>query len=273
VEKLMKKYFLAATLLSLVSLSAPALAVVEASAEPATTSTAETATLRVKFVVDGKVPAPEKIDGGRDAFCAPLTLTSEKLIVGKNGELKNLALILDTRRTKTELPKTDVPKDKLELDNKNCVFVPHILVVRAGQTVTVLNSDQTGHNANFAFFNNPPVNVLIPVNGSKDVDIDKDERAPIPVECNIHPWMKAFVIVQDHPFVGVTDENGVLEIQGLPAGEIAFRVWHESADGALDEAVVKGKKEKWSRGTMEITLKPGVNDLGEVKIPAAKFKK
>ena len=266
----MKNYLVAATLLSWLPVSALALADASGELVP---RTAETATLRAKFVVDGKVPEPEKINGGRDPFCASLNIVSDRLIVGKNGELKNLAMILDSRRTKVELPKIAVPAATVELDNKTCMFTPHILVMRAGQSVTVLNSDQTGHNANFYFFNNlPPVHVLIPGRNSKDIEVKREEPAPIPVECNIHPWMRAYVIVTDHPFVGVTDEKGMLEIQGLPVGEITFRVWHENVDETLDEAIVNGKQEKWSRGFVKVTLKPGMNDLGEVKIPAAKFR-
>lgn len=270
----MKKFFTAVALLGALSMSVPAAMAVDPSGEPNTNAVAEgTATLRVKVVVDGKPPALPKIDGSRDAFCAPLQLVSDRLVVGQGGELKNFALILDAKRTKADLPKEfEVPKVKLDLDNKNCMFEPHVLVVQAGQTITVLNSDQTGHNANFSFFNNDQVNVLVPIAGKKDVTVKKDERTPIPVECNIHPWMKAYVIVTEHPFVGVSNEDGVLEIKGLPAGEVTLKAWHESTEGAMDEVVLNGKKAKWSRGNWEVTLKPGMNDLGEIKIPASKLK-
>jgi len=236
-------------------------------------TTAEMATLRAKFVYDGTPPKPEKIDGSKDAFCAALDILSEKLVVGEGGGIKNLAIYMDERRSKVEVPEAlrKAPDAVHKLDNKGCRFEPHVLFARPGQTIDVLNSDQTGHNANFNFFNNQPVNFLVPVGGSKQVKLETDEPAPIPVECNVHPWMRAHVIVQDHPYVGITDENGVLEITDLPAGEITFRVWHESADGAIDEATVDGKPEKWSRGRMEIVLKPGINDLGVIKIAADKF--
>ncbi len=235
----------------------------------------ETATLRLKVICDGKVPAPEKIDSSRDPFCATVEIVKDNLIVGKDGGIKNLVVMYDAGKSKAkpiEAVKA-IPEVIHKLDNKNCMFEPKVLVTRPGQTIEVFNSDQTGHNANFNFFHQP-VNVLIAIGGSKKIELKKgvEEPSAMPVECNVHPWMKAHVIVLEHPYVGVSDADGVIEIKDLPVGEVTFRVWHESADRAIDEVTVGGKKEKWGRGRMEITLKAGMNDLGEVKIPAAKFK-
>ena len=228
-------------------------------------------TLRARFVVDGKVAEPSKVNAATDPFCAALPIMTENLIVGKEGALKNLAVYMD-KRSKTKDIHPDLAKPDavpLVLDNKNCVFVPHVLFVRAGQSINVTNSDKTGHNANFNFFNNEPVNFLVPPEGKKNLPVLKDEPAPIPVDCNIHNWMRAHVIVQDHPYVGISGEDGVLEIANLPVGQVTLRVWHEL--GTIDEANVGGKQEKWSKGRMEIDIKEGMNDLGTVKIAADKF--
>jgi plastocyanin len=230
-------------------------------------------TLRAKFVVDGKVAEPTKVNAAADPVCAALGIMTENLIVGKDGALKNLAISID-KKSKAKDIHPDLMKPAaapVVLDNKNCVFVPHVLVVHPGQTITVTNTDTTGHNANFNFFNNTPVNFLVPAGGMKNLKIEKDEPAPIPVECNVHPWMKAHLIIPEHPCVGISGEDGVLEIANLPVGQVTFRVWHEL--GTIDEATVGGKKEKWSRGRMEIEIKEGVNDLGTIKIAAEKFSK
>jgi plastocyanin len=232
------------------------------------------ATLRAKFVYGGKAPAKAKVDSSKDPFCAQIEILSEAMLVGSGGELQNLALIMDPRRSKAEIPADQMKAEPaiVELDNNGCAFKPHVFFGRPGQTVRVLNSDQTGHNANFNFFNNEAKNFLVPIGGQKDLTLTTDEPAPIPVECNIHPWMKAYIIVQEHPYVGITDENGELEIANLPVGEVTFRVWHENADGSIDEGEVGGKAQKWSRGRMEVDLKAGVNDLGTITIAADKFK-
>lgn len=233
------------------------------------------ATLKAKFVYDGAPPARAKVDSSKDPFCAQLEILSDELLVGKDGGLQNLVLMLDERRSKVEIPDSQKkpPAGVATLDNNGCRFEPHVFFAQVGQTVEILNSDQTGHNANFGFLNNPGLNVLIPIGGKKEVTLVADEPTLIPVDCNIHPWMKAHIIVQEHPFVGISNEQGEIEIINLPVGEVTFLIRHESADGSIDEGTVDGKAQKWSRGRMEIELKPGVNDLGTIKLSPDKFKK
>jgi plastocyanin len=233
------------------------------------------ATLKAKFVYGGAVPGPAKVDSSRDPFCAPLEIFSEALSIGKNGELQNLVLMLD------KSSKDKVPADMLKpvegsvtLDNNGCVFKPHIVIARVGQQIEVLNSDQCGHNANFTFFKNESENFLIPAGQKKlGKKLVSDESTLMPVECNIHPWMKAWVIVQEHPYVGVSDKEGVIEINNLPLGELTFLIRHENSEGAIDGGTVNGKEQKWSRGKMEVDLKAGMNDLGTITIAADKFRK
>ncbi len=98
-----------------------------------------------------------------------------------------------------------------------------------------------------------------------DVDLEKPEPGLVNVTCNIHPWMKAKLLVLDHPFAAVSDENGEIVIKGIPVGEQVFRANHEA--GKIDEVSVGGKDEKWSRSRFTLDIKPGMNDLGTVVIP------
>ncbi|MEM8732736.1 MAG: methylamine utilization protein [Planctomycetota bacterium] len=236
------------------------------------TTQSESATLKMKFVLDGKISQAKNIDGALDPICADKKIPNETMVIGENGEIANLAVYLDARRTKVDLPNIAVEKKKHVLDNKGCIFVPHIIVARPGQSIIVKNSDETGHSAYFGFLKNLHSTPVVPANNEKEILLRTDEPAPIPVECNVHPWMKAYLIVKDHPFVGVTNAEGELVIENLPVGEVTFKVWHENSVKSVDEATVDGKKEKWSRGRMEIDLKAGVNDLGTVKLSADLFK-
>lgn len=232
------------------------------------------ATLRAKFVYGGTPPERSKVDSSKDPFCAPLEIYSDSMLVGKSGELQNIVLMLD-KGSKDKVPAEmlEPVEGTLTLDNDGCVFVPHIVVARVGQNIEVLNSDQTGHNANFTFFKNESENFLIPAGGKKKTkELASEESTLMPVECNIHPWMKAWVIVQEHPYVGVSDQEGVLEIKNLPVGELTFLIRHENSDGAIDGGKVNGKEQKWSRGKMDIDLKAGMNDLGTITIAADKFR-
>ncbi len=234
-------------------------------------------TLKAKFVLDGTPPARKKVTGVQDPICAALPLESESMLVSKDGGIQNLVLqmFVDKQNPVKDIhPDLAMPKTpEVVLDNNKCTFIPHILVARVGQAVNVKNGDATGHNANFQLFNNQGENFLVPAGGSKvGKQFTKDEVAPMPIDCNIHPWMKAFVVITSHPYVGVTDENGVVEIPNLPVGKITFKAWHESQDKFLDEANVDGKPQKWAKARFEYEIKEGVNDLGVIKISAKKFK-
>jgi hypothetical protein len=101
-----------------------------------------------------------------------------------------------------------------------------------------------------------------------------EEKAPTKVECNIHPWMSAYVMVFNHPYVGISDGDGKIKIEKLPAGvPLDFKIWHENQDKSIEEVTINGKKEKWVKGSAKMTLKEGVNDLGKVVINIDRFKK
>lgn len=235
------------------------------------------ADLTVTFVYDGTPPEPKEVPTP-SADCAALNVTSESLLVDKATKgIANMVFMVDKKKSSLvdasihpELLK--VSDAKPVLDNVKCRFVPHVLSMRAGQSIDIKNSDSFGHNAKFSFFNNKEENLMIPGGSSKGLQVKNDETAPIPVECNIHPFMKSYVIVADHPYVGISDDKGVLKIEKLPAGvELTFKLWHESQN-KFDEVTVNGKKESWKKGVTKITLKEGANDLGKVVLDASKFK-
>lgn len=235
-----------------------------------------TATLKMKVVVNGSAPKPSPINSKADPFCAMKELQTDKILVGSSNELINFVVMFDEKTSKTEVPES-VRENKpatVELDNRDCMFSPKVLVARPGQTIKVKNSDQTGHNANFKMMENEQKNLLVPAGESLDYVLDpaKVEPAPIPIECNVHPWMQAYVIVKPHPYVGVSGKDGVIEIKDLPPGKVTFRVWHEGCK-SISGLNVGGKDQKLSRNRWEIDLKPGDNDLGVVKLDSKAFEK
>ena len=233
---------------------------------------AETGTLRVTFKYKGTAPAGKTIDPTNDkAFCGKKDIPDESLIVNQdNNGVKNVMLYVYTGRGGTKLPKMKLEPKVHELANKECRFEPHIVVAKVGDTVKVTNPDEVGHNANFAFFKNEGQNPTVPAGGAVEIVLEESEPAPIPVTCNIHNWMQARVLVLDHPFAGVSNKDGVLEIKDIPVGEITFRANHES--GSMTKVFIAGEEVDWKRGRFEIDIKKGMNDLGVVEIPADAFK-
>jgi plastocyanin len=237
------------------------------------------ADLTMTVVLDGDAPAPKLLDMSADPKCGNVKVPSDEFIVDpKSKGIANVLFMINTRSQ--ELDKSmihpdlqSVPKSKPVLDNNKCKFVPHILAVRAGQTINVTNTDEAGHNAKFNFFANQEVNPMIPAGGSKEIPTEVEEKSPTKVDCNIHPWMNAYVVVTKHPYVGISDAQGKIKIEKLPAGvPLEFRIWHEIQDKSIEEVVFNGSKDTWKKGYVTLTLKEGVNDFGKLLIKPNRFK-
>ena len=229
----------------------------------------ETGDLKIRFEYGGPAVVPADVNVNKDVeFCGKTKLKNEKLLINsENKGIKNVIVYVYTGRGGSKLPKMELENKTHTLANDKCRFDPHILIAVKGDTLKVTNPDAVGHNANLNFFNNKADNFTIPAGDSKSVMLVEDEPAPIPVDCNIHPWMKSYIVVLDHPFAAVSDENGDLIIKGLPVGdELVFRAYHEA--GKIAELTVDGEETEWKRSRFEVEIKPGLNDLGTVVLPA-----
>lgn len=164
--------------------------------------------------------------------CAKTTpIVDEKLVVNASSKgVKNVFVYLQRPTAVNDDAKKAALAEKREFDQKNCTYIPHALGVMVGETVTLKSSDPTNHNVNFQL-KNLSQNPLLAPGKSMDITPDSPERAPGPVSCSIHPWMKAYWLVLDHPYFAVTDENGNFEIKNAPAGTQKVVVWQETVGG------------------------------------------
>ena len=226
----------------------------------------ETATLRGRFLYDGSPPKRSKLVVNKDQdVCGAYNLRAEQLVVAEDGGIRDVIVYA----RKLPGPESGSAEDVVLLDNKNCRFAPHVVAVRPGQTLRVKNSDPVAHNTQISFTSNSAFNEGLPPSGTKDLKLSKAERKPVSVACSIHPWMRGYLVVQDTPFVAITDAEGNFTIEGLPVGqEIEFQVAHpksKSVDFDLD-----GKPTK--RGRFKKQLVAGENDIGDLQIKPKEFK-
>ncbi|MDX1682650.1 MAG: carboxypeptidase regulatory-like domain-containing protein, partial [Phycisphaeraceae bacterium] len=167
---------------------------------------------------------------GADQFCQNFhdqVVLSEGLVTHGDGDLQ-YALVY----VKEGLPAGQswpVPENPAVIDQKGCMYIPHVIGVRAGQAIKILNSDNTLHNVKATPSRNSGFNEGMPVPG---MVLNKSFSKPelgVPLKCDVHPWMNAYVHVLDHPFFYVTGEQGAFEILGLPPGEYTLEAWQESS--------------------------------------------
>jgi hypothetical protein len=156
-------------------------------------------------------------------------------------------------------PSLEKIKDKEVVIDVPCGrFEPHLVALRKGQTLVARNSAVFAHNFKLdGGLDGPSDNVILPAGKRIEFADLKASQRPIMVADNIHPWMKGWLRVFDHPYFAVTDEHGGFEIKNAPAGESRLFIWHEET-GWIHEGGKQGQP---------ITIKAGESkDLGDVDV-------
>jgi plastocyanin len=135
----------------------------------------------------------------------------------------------------------DPPKEKASMDQKNTVFVPHVLVVMQGTTVEFPNSDSVRHNVFSSKKSSTAFNLgTYEPGATKEVVFDKPGENSL--LCNVHSEMSAFVIVTETPWFATTEKKGTFSIANVPAGTYRLTAWHEKLEGkTIDVTVEAGK--------------------------------
>lgn len=169
----------------------------------------------------GTAPKPIPIDMSQDPACGLGPANFSEQVVVNQGGLANVFLsVKDGLGNKVYA----TPSDAVVMDQKGCRYVPHVIGVMAGQPVRFTNSDPTMHNIHIAPTDSANTAVDLSQGPRGAANQGQDEatfHAPelmIPVRCNMHPWMQAFINVAPNPFYAVSDATGHYAIKGLPPG-------------------------------------------------------
>jgi hypothetical protein len=181
-----------------------------------------------KVVFQGVKPARKVISMAADAGCqaanAGKPVYDEPVVTGKDGGLANAFVYIQAG---LEDKNFEPPKEPVALDQHGCMFTPRVLGVSMGQGLVLKNSDLVTHNIH-----------PLPVN-NREWNQEQSPGAPevqhrfarpevmIPVKCNIHSWMHAYIGVLSHPYFAVTGTDGAFQLKNVPTGDYTVAVWHE----------------------------------------------
>ncbi len=219
------------------------------------------------------IPARKPLTVNKDVgACAPAgrQVLSEALLI--DSATRGIAnVVVFARKVSREHEAVSSPPESALFDQKECIFLSHVLPIRLGQTLKILNSDPVGHNTNIDAKRGSSFNQTVPDGGEITFKPDAEESAPVSVTCSIHPWMQAYILPRKNGYFAVTKPDGSFEIANLPDGEeIEFQVWHESGTGpggALAGVEVAGVK--WNaKGRFKLKLTENETKSLEVTVPA-----
>lgn len=131
-----------------------------------------------------------------------------------------------------------VPGQAGLLDQSGCTYHPRVLALQTGQDLTIRNSDETLHNIHPRPRVNQEFNVGQPRQGMETTRQFSEAEMMIPVGCDVHPWMRAYISVFSHPFFAVTGADGSFSIGDLPAGEYEVEAVHPQLETATGTVTV-----------------------------------
>jgi len=197
-------------------------------------------TISGKVSYNGAAPEAKKIDTSADAACTAKSpnLTSEEWVV-KDGKVAN-SFVYIKDGTLADGSKVgdwsfESSKTPVTLDQNGCHYKPHVLGVMVKQEITITNSDATTHNIHFTPKNNPDWNQQ-QANGAAALKHQLNvAEVLVPVKCNQHPWMKAYIGVLKHPFFAVSGDDGSFTIKGVPPGKYSVIAWHEGGVNGTEQ--------------------------------------
>lgn len=192
--------------------------------------------------LDGTAPHQKPIDMSKEPTCAAqhaTPITTETVVAGPNGGVANVVVYISEGLSAAAA--SEVASQPLAIEQKGCQYLPHVLAIDVNQHMKVVNDDQTSHNIHPLPKNNHEWNKSQPA-GSPPFDVTWEaEEVAVPVKCNIHPWMRGYIVVVKGPY-GVSDNNGSFTVSNVPPGNYTVTAWQETYGTQTQKVTVAGGK-------------------------------
>lgn len=189
----------------------------------------------------GKRPVPKLIDISQDPTCVKAHKGKpydESLVVDSKGNLGNAFVYI---KKGLEGKTFEPPADPVTLDQSGCWFRPHVMGIMVGQQLIITNSDPVTHNIHPVAQINREWNHSM---GPGDEPLKRKFTKPeimVPVKCNIHDWMHAFIGVTENPYFAVSKDDGTFKLENLPPGTYTLGVWQEKL-GVQEQTITVSAK-------------------------------
>ncbi len=188
------------------------------------------------------VPAAESAElrgrvraGASLSAAASLSVAVDAWACGKDGRIddprlrfgpdRGIADVVVRMAGDVEAPPYKAGKQAVVIDQRDCVFVPHLVITTPGVPVAVRNSDRFLHTFRTKGVVNRNVNKA--QTGGKEDLVAFAEPEIVTAVCDVHHWMSAVIVVAGHAWTAATDEAGRFVIADLVPGSYRLEFWHE----------------------------------------------
>jgi plastocyanin len=182
----------------------------------------------------GAAVEPKKLPVTVDQSVCGKEKDAEDIVLSPEKGIRNVVVSLQPPPPGAKWP---VALPIVQMDQEQCVFVPRVVVVPAGGTVEFLNTDRLLHNLHSDSKGNPTFNRTQP--RGRTIPIVLKEPEIIRVDCDLHPWMRAWVVVAEHPFYAITNDQGEFMLDNVSPGEYTLQLWHESLGAVTQDVTVR----------------------------------
>ena len=208
---------------------------------------ARTGTLSGVITYAGPIPDAGTIQPNSDVkFCGKHVIKKKTLLVDRaTMGLKNVVVEIKGKSSRYR------GKKIWALDQRGCVFIPHVLTVPQGAVIEIKNSDAVLHNVRVRSKLNRSFNLAIPA--GKSVKKKFHRREKIKVLCDVHPWMHSWIVVCKSRFYALTDDKGAFRIEGIPPGDYEVQLWHETLGKAKAKVDIRAGQPSTLRFVLKAT--------------------
>lgn len=206
-------------------------------------ATAARITGRARF--DGDRPPVEMVRLDADRQCVAAAGASEQpagdVVIDGDGGLQHVFVYVARGLEGRSFP---IPTTSVVIDQQQCRYAPRVVGVRVGQALEIRNGDPLLHNVRSASAINQPFNQGQPVQGMVYSHTFTTREVMVPLGCDVHAWMQAYIGAVEHPYFAVTGADGRFALPDLPPGTYTLEAWHE----------------RFGTRTAQVTLAPGATD-------------
>jgi len=210
--------------------------------KPVDAATAGSVTGTIKF--EGVAPQMKTINMIDVPNCAKLhsaPVLAESVVPGDNGTLQNVVVYLQGDFSAYSFPQDAAP---VQVDQEGCIYSPHVAAMMAGEALEVTNKDAVTHNINAMSQLHQGWNETQVQGGQPIVRHFSREEIPLPVKCNMHPWMRFYVAVVSHPYFQVTGKDGQFALRNVPPGTYTLTAWQETYGSKKQTIDIQSNQEK-----------------------------